>query len=107
MAFLFGGSRAECPELYRQASPTTFATADDPPFFFYHGEKDRLVPRDNAEKLLKKLRKLGVDAQMYVVPGKTHIPTFPDRAARQRAIVFLERVLKNRKRALPKKAPAP
>ena len=36
--------RREVPEQYRLASPAAFVSADDPPMFFFHGERDELVP---------------------------------------------------------------
>ena len=44
LGFWLGGTRREVPEQYRLASPAAFVSADDPPMFFFHGEKDELVP---------------------------------------------------------------
>jgi len=94
LAYWLGGSRAEKPEAYRRASPTNFATRDDPPVFFFHGEEDRLVPRDSPKTLQAALTARGVACEFYVVPGKGHIGAFLDRRPQERAVAFLDRVLK-------------
>ena len=37
LAYWLGGTPAEKPDAYREASPTNYVTADDPPMFFFHG----------------------------------------------------------------------
>ncbi len=94
LAFWLGGNRGQAPEQYRLASPATFVTADDPPFFFFHGETDQLVPLWSPTKMSKELTAAGVSAELYVVPELGHIACCMDRTAIDRAVAFLEQHLK-------------
>lgn len=94
LAYFLGGSRAEKPTVYQNASPLTFVSPEAPPFFFFHGERDRVVPRSSSDALHQLLRKSGVDSSYHIVPKQGHLPTFFDEQARAKAIKFLDRVLK-------------
>lgn len=94
LAYFLGGSRQARPEVYRDASPTTFASPDDPPTFFFHGEQDTLVPRSAATALMKRLQGAGVRTEMFVVPKAGHIQTFFHAEPPKRAVAFLDSVLK-------------
>lgn len=54
------------------ASPVTYATADDPPYLFLHGEKDSLVPIEQSEILLAALQAVGVPAELVPVVNAGH-----------------------------------
>jgi acetyl esterase/lipase len=43
----------------KQISPITHVTADDPPTLIIHGDKDKLVPYQQAEVMIAKLKELG------------------------------------------------
>lgn len=90
--YWLGATRAERPEVYQQASPASFASPDDPPAFFYHGEEDNLVPCELSAVLARRLAAIGVPAETYIVPGAGHIRAFFDRAAIEAAIRFLDRI---------------
>lgn len=94
LAFWLGGSRGETPEQYRLASPASFVTPDDPPFFFFHGENDQLVPLMSPTQMRQELAAAGVAAELYVVPKLGHIACCMDRTAIDRAVAFLEQQLK-------------
>jgi acetyl esterase/lipase len=94
LAFWLGGTPAQVPEQYRLASPAAFVTADDPPFFFFHGEGDQLVPLLSPQVMRAQLQAAGVPVEMYVVPKLGHIGCALDRGAIDRAIAFLEKNLK-------------
>jgi acetyl esterase/lipase len=68
----FGGSFEEKKELYRKASPLIYVTKDDPPFLFFHGAKDTLVGVENSEKMVNKLREVGVAAELVTVADEGH-----------------------------------
>jgi acetyl esterase/lipase len=93
MAYFLGGSREEKPEVYRQASPKAFASSDDPPFFFFHGDNDRIVPLHNSRCLHDALQKCGIDSQFHEVTGQGHLLTFVNPEARLKAVEFLQRKL--------------
>ena len=69
---LLGGKFWENPELCRKASPTTYASKDDPPFYIFHGDQDPLTPWSQGELLNKVLRKAGVESDFYLVKGGKH-----------------------------------
>ncbi len=94
LAYWLGGSRGEKPDLYRQASPIAFVTKDDPPVFFYHGEADFIVPRKYAEQMAEKLQEVGVETRFHLMSGKGHIAVFLDMSATEKAIEFLDEMLK-------------
>ena len=104
LAYFLGASRAENPMVYQDASPLTFVSPKAPPFFFFHGERDRLVPMSSSDALHQLLKKSGVDSSFHVVPKQGHLPAYFDQKARTKAIKFLDRVLKNEaKKPLQKK----
>lgn len=59
-------------EIGRQISPITHVTADDPPSLIIHGDKDLLVPMQQAEIIVEKLKAAGVEAKLVVKPGAAH-----------------------------------
>lgn len=92
---VFGKTRREAPEVYRQASPLHFASADDPPVFLYHGDSDLLVPLATAQRMHERLRHAGVMSELVIRPTKGHLTAFLDTDALEQAIAFLDRVLKS------------
>ena len=67
-----GGSFAERPDAYRKASPYNYVTKDAPPFLFFHGSEDELVPVDQSKRLADKLKNAGVPVQLVVLEGERH-----------------------------------
>jgi len=94
LAYWLGGTRAEKPDVYRLASPAAFVTADDPPMFFFHGERDVLVPVLSPVGMQVLLNLAGVEATVHVVEGAGHFKTFFDRPAADLALKFLTEKLK-------------
>lgn len=94
LAFWLGGTQGQLPEQYRLASPAAFITADDPPFFFFHGEGDQMVPLVSPTQMRQELQAAGVSAELYVVPNVGHIACALNRQAVDRAVGFLESHLK-------------
>jgi pectinesterase len=66
----FGGSCAEKPDVYRQASPITHVRAGVPPTIFIEGEKDTL--KVGRAEMMEKLRSLGIDTDVYTLAGAPH-----------------------------------
>jgi len=58
--WLIGGSLEEMPDKYRQASPTTYVSGDDPPVLTVHGDQDKTVPPQQAQLLDRKMKEIGV-----------------------------------------------
>jgi acetyl esterase/lipase len=59
-------------EIGRQISPINHVSSDDPPTLIIHGDKDTLVPIQQAEIIVAKLKETGVAAELVVKPGASH-----------------------------------
>ena len=59
-------------EIGRQISPVTHVSPDDPPTLIIHGDKDFLVPIQQAELILEKLKSAGVETKLVVKQGEGH-----------------------------------
>jgi acetyl esterase/lipase len=59
-------------ELGRKASPAYHVTAQSAPALIVHGDKDLLVPLQQGELMVEKLKAAGVDAELVVEPGAAH-----------------------------------
>ncbi len=71
-----GGTRAQKPEAYAQASPARQIGDNAPPFFIYHGRLDQLVPVDHATDFYAQLKAQGVESELYLLRGRGHITSF-------------------------------
>ena len=71
-----GVKRDENPQLYKEASPMTHISSDDPPMFLYHGKLDRLVEKEQSIHYYNALRKTGVPAELYLDPLWGHFAMF-------------------------------
>jgi acetyl esterase/lipase len=63
---------ARIEEIARQISPVYQVSADDPPTLIIHGDADKLVPIQQAELILEKLKNLGVETKLVVKKGAVH-----------------------------------
>lgn len=93
IAHVLGGTRAEMPRVYRAASPLSYASSDDCPMFFFHGDCDLIVPPTASRVLCERLDGLGVETCYYSVENQGHLLTFIHPAARRAAIDFLNKHL--------------
>jgi dipeptidyl aminopeptidase/acylaminoacyl peptidase len=59
-------------EIGRAISPITHVTPDDPPTLIIHGDKDTLVPLQQAEIMIAKLKEAGVTAELIVRKDAAH-----------------------------------
>lgn len=67
-----GKSRRECPELFEKASPAHYLTAATAPVLMIHGNKDELVPYNQATTMLAACKKTGVDAELITIANGGH-----------------------------------
>ena len=68
-------------EIGEKISPFYQATADDPPTLIIHGDADKLVPIQQAELIIDKLKSLGVAVELVRKEGAQHGgPQFADSA---------------------------
>ena len=73
-------------EIGRKISPINHVSSDDPPTLIIHGDADKLVPIQQGETIIAKLKEAGVPAELVVKKGAGHgwpdllkdIPTFAD-----------------------------
>jgi acetyl esterase/lipase len=91
---LMGVPLAKDPDSWRDASPITMITADDPPTFLYHGTFDFTVSVKNAHVMYDALKAANVPAELYLVRGLEHITTFWINAPAKESIDFLDRHLR-------------
>jgi pimeloyl-ACP methyl ester carboxylesterase len=71
--------------------------------FFYHGERDHLVPALSPQVMVARLTTAGVTATLLTIPGAGHIAAFFDPRGSDAAVEFLDRHL--RKQAPAQKSP--
>ena len=62
---------------YREASPVTHVTAEDPPFLLIHGDTDGIVPFEQAGIMSSALKAVGVQGDVIRMRGAGHASTFP------------------------------
>lgn len=91
-SLLLGGPVLERQEAARQASPVTYASADDPPFLIVHGTDDPLVPFSQGELLYAALKKAGAKPLLVKIEGGGHGIGGPEVSKRVRA--FLDKHLR-------------
>jgi acetyl esterase/lipase len=83
-------------------SPITYITPDAPPFLILHGDRDGVIPVEQAKVLDKKLTEAGVSSTLVIVQGGDHglqslngKPTIPSQEEYSKMISdFLEANLK-------------
>lgn len=64
-------------------SPALNVTGPTPPFLIWHGDADPLVPLQQSEFFVAKLKEVGTDVEFYVKPGGAHPwMTIPEEVAK-------------------------
>ena len=94
LSYWLGGSRNQKPDVFRAASPASYITADDPPFYFFHGGSDLIVPIDSSLQLHQSLLKSNLQSQHSTAARGGHIGTFSDMDWMDRCIEFFDKALK-------------
>ena len=90
-----GGTFAQIPEVFRQASPITYVTRDDPPFFIYQGTDDKTVSPEHSKVFKAALDRAGVRNELRWVEGRGHASVLLfGGAAEDAAIDFLDATLR-------------
>ena len=85
---LLGRDEAEARSNAKAASPVSWVTKDDAPFFIAHGTKDTLVPFSQATTIQTALDKAGVENHLVAMEGAGHGFASPELNRRIR--VFLD-----------------
>jgi len=65
---MFHQTRAEAPELYRQATPMTHVDKNDAPLLILHGTADKTVAVEDSQLLAAALAKVGAEHQLVIIP---------------------------------------
>lgn len=87
--YWMGGDLSEEPEKFRLASSAAFVDKDDSPTFFFHGEKDTLVPLIWPFGCYLKLKQAGVKTVMHKIPDAGHHRAAVNPEALTKAFDFL------------------
>ena len=94
LAGFLGGTRQEIPDVYVEASPIQHVSSDDPPILLFHGDGDKLVPIQFAERMRGRLEAKSVPHEFITLPRKSHIMAFVDPKALNASIDFFNKHLK-------------
>jgi acetyl esterase/lipase len=93
---LFGKTRLEAPDAYRDASPVSHVDGKSAPTLIFHGTADDIVPIDQSRRFRVALDKAGVEVKLVELEGEGHQFQQPENQARmiQETMAFLRRHLK-------------
>lgn len=69
---MFRKTRAEAPELYKQADPRTHIDRSDPPLLILHGTADKTVAVADSEALAAAMKAAGAAHQIEIIPDAPH-----------------------------------
>lgn len=94
VAALLGGPVSERLALANAASPINYASSDSPPVLLVHGSFDLVVPVSQSEMLHRRLRELGADSTLLILPGAWHA-FCPHGATKKTIDDFFDANLKN------------
>jgi acetyl esterase/lipase len=102
-------SAADHPDVFRSASPIAQVRADAPPFFVVHGSDDTVIPVDQAQAFVDRLRAVSRSTVSYLeLPGAGHGFDLTDRwrtgASVMATGLFLDEIHRNHHRRLAKSA---
>jgi acetyl esterase/lipase len=59
-------------EIGKKISPIYHVSSESPPTLIVHGDEDKLVPIEQAERMIAKLKEVGVPAELIVKKGGGH-----------------------------------
>jgi acetyl esterase/lipase len=59
-------------KIVREISPVYHATSDDPPTLLIHGDKDILVPIQQSQLMIARLKEVGVPCELVTKQGEAH-----------------------------------
>lgn len=91
-----GETKKANPEMYAQASPTTFVTSDDPVAVIFHGKADTLVPVSSPKAFADSYRAANIETEL-IVSADGHIGAFTRTSLLIESLEKLEGMLAKRK----------
>jgi acetyl esterase/lipase len=65
-------SSATDVEIAKETSPISLVTSDDPPVSIIHGDKDMVVPLQQSQSIIEKLKAAGVPNELFIREGGNH-----------------------------------
>ena len=92
---MFNKTREEAPDLYKKASPLTYAHAGAPPILMIHGTADKVVKVSQSEALAAALNNVKAPNELIIIPDAPHtfdLESFTD--LRPKVIGFFDKYLK-------------
>lgn len=90
---VFGGTPAELPQRYEQATPLKHLSPNLPPLMLFHGTQDLLVPPQCSQRFVDRAAEVGVDVRLLWLEGHGHLGAFLSSEARSASIEFLKQHL--------------
>lgn len=69
----------------KEVSPITWVSADDPPVFIIHGDKDFLVPKQQSESIIEKFKEAKVPNKFIIKEGGSH--GWPNREVEEKGFI--------------------
>lgn len=96
-SMLLGQQITNVPELVKLANPTTYISADDPPFLIQHGTEDMMVPTQQSENFAAALQKVTGNEKVTLIllKGANHGgKQFDDASNLKIVFEFLDKNLK-------------
>jgi acetyl esterase/lipase len=99
---LFRGTLEQKPQEYRHASPITYVNAASPPLLLVQGDKDEMVPYDQALRMKQRYESVGALVEFIPVHNASHdfkaygnLPISPSvEEIHQRTIDFFKKYLR-------------
>jgi acetyl esterase/lipase len=93
---MFAKTAEEAPELYRAASPITYARPDSTPLLILHGTADKTVDVSQSEKFAAALKAAGARYQIEIIPDAPHSFSLEpkERDLRPVVLAFFDKYLK-------------
>jgi acetyl esterase/lipase len=99
---LFRGTLEQKPQEYRHASPITYVNAASPPLLLIQGDKDEMVPYDQALRMKQRYESVGALVEFIPVHNASHdfkadgnLPISPSvEEIHQRTIDFFKKYLR-------------
>jgi len=92
MAIRWFGDQPNRTELAKRLSPVTYARRDLPPILTVHGDKDPIVPYEQALRLRDALDRSGANNQLVTITGGGHGGTPPFAWTKQQSVLAHEAV---------------
>lgn len=90
---LLGGTQEEIPEIWGEASPSTWLQGTEPPFLLIHGAADSVIPPSQSEAFADSLYLSGIDVELILIQGADHNQITGSDQSMKAVETFLNRVI--------------